>query len=246
MVGCFNSGEINGTGGIIKTPNYPSYYPGNTRCTWKIRVPDGLSVRLEINDFSLYGCSGCSCDFLEIYDGSSESALTFIRMCTNSDNLFYCSGQVMYVVFWSNTQNPDKGFMASFRALPVSRGIWSLRVSVIYSEKSARVFLLNISQIKLIRSKKSKRASDGLVSFFINEPNNKRFLCRLLQKLNCVSHRSSLVRTFSQERRPKNSILVINLVVMGFQMLICNSVHFRTTGHRITNIFGQYKQIIGR
>lgn len=65
MVGCFNSGEINGTGGIIKTPNYPSYYPGNTRCAWKIRVPDG----------------------------SSESALKIIRMCTNSDNLFYSSGR---------------------------------------------------------------------------------------------------------------------------------------------------------
>ncbi|XP_078598815.1 seizure protein 6 homolog isoform X2 [Branchiostoma floridae x Branchiostoma japonicum] len=56
----------NASTGVILSPGYPDRYAGNLSCTWSLSAPDGMSLRLTFNNFSMEDGK----DFLYVYDES--------------------------------------------------------------------------------------------------------------------------------------------------------------------------------
>ena len=56
--------NLNGSSGIIQSPNFPSDYPDFSLCEWTITVDNGTTVYLELLAFDLENC--CGCDYIEI------------------------------------------------------------------------------------------------------------------------------------------------------------------------------------
>ena len=50
------------TAGTVKSPNYPSAYPGYVKCHWLIKAPAGMRIRITVsNQFKV------SCDYYATY-----------------------------------------------------------------------------------------------------------------------------------------------------------------------------------
>ena len=50
-------GTFRGLSGVIKSPNYPLYYPNRKHCVYDIEVPDGhdYTIKFTCHDFGLQG-----------------------------------------------------------------------------------------------------------------------------------------------------------------------------------------------
>ena len=61
--------------GIVKSPNFPAYYPRGIDHRQTIQVEEGKTLRLEFTKFAVSVCgdlSTCSCDYVNITDGNGE------------------------------------------------------------------------------------------------------------------------------------------------------------------------------
>ncbi|XP_072046866.1 hyalin-like [Amphiura filiformis] len=60
-------GILTATSGVITTPNYPSFYPNDAKCTWIIRGGEGTYIQLMFTNFTLEESVEDGCyDWLEI------------------------------------------------------------------------------------------------------------------------------------------------------------------------------------
>ena len=70
------------TSGVLTSPYYPRSYPSNEKCSWKITANEGERIVLVIEDLHIRDCgSSCSCDYLEIRNGSSSDGISGRRRC---------------------------------------------------------------------------------------------------------------------------------------------------------------------
>ena len=101
----------------LTSPNYPLSYPSNADIEWRVRVPAGYVVSLEIIDLDLEGC----CDHLEVYDGlfRQESSLGRIsgKKEDNHLNIFQSTSSSMSVRLNTTFSTSAKGFKAFASAL---------------------------------------------------------------------------------------------------------------------------------
>ena len=73
---------LNETSGVLTSPYYPRTYPISTNCSWKITANKGERIVLVIEDLHIRDCgSSCSCDYLEIQNGSSSDGISGRRRC---------------------------------------------------------------------------------------------------------------------------------------------------------------------
>ena len=73
---------LNETSGVLTSPYYPRRYPSNENCGWKITASKGQRIVLVIEDLHIRFCgSSCTCDYLEIKDGSSSDGISGRRRC---------------------------------------------------------------------------------------------------------------------------------------------------------------------
>ncbi|XP_035255591.1 deleted in malignant brain tumors 1 protein isoform X4 [Anguilla anguilla] len=114
-------GNLNGSGSF-SSPNYPSYYHDNAYCVWRISALSGQRVVLAITDVQLENC--CSCDYIEVYDGSSLSSRPLGKVCLNSTTEdFHSSSRYLTVLFRSDSSVVSRGFRAHYTSsLPDSAG----------------------------------------------------------------------------------------------------------------------------
>nr|XP_014345808.1 PREDICTED: suppressor of tumorigenicity 14 protein-like [Latimeria chalumnae] len=102
--------EVTGLSGNFSSPFYPSFYPPNIKCSWTIKVPSDLHIRIKFSMFRLkepgVDQSNCRKDFLEI-DG--------VKHCGEKPllSLSYSKSTVQ-VQFHSDESYTDKGFQAHF------------------------------------------------------------------------------------------------------------------------------------
>ena len=101
-----NNIVLNGTSGVIQSPNYPRNYPNGVICTWRIYPPEGKNVLLRFLNFSLQETNDCSDSVLV----SDET------ICGNSSVLssFLLSDSPVVVKFKSNERGSSAGFHAEF------------------------------------------------------------------------------------------------------------------------------------
>ncbi|EYC13049.1 hypothetical protein Y032_0045g1238 [Ancylostoma ceylanicum] len=97
--------------GFVTSPEWPSPYPNDVTCNYLMAMPRGR-VMLTFVAFSTEAC----CDKVEIYDGPNS---TFPKLAVLSGNTlvnstFYSTQQSMFLTFYSDYTQNDKGFSAYY------------------------------------------------------------------------------------------------------------------------------------
>lgn len=129
---CRNTTRLITAVGSIHSPEFPSRdYPTNADCVWQITTPYNTRMRFKIMHMSIQSCgkSGtpeyCSCDYLEIRDGSSSSDRLLATLCGAGPELpetIYSSGRNLWVRFKSDGEVVSSGFVARFSSETIREG----------------------------------------------------------------------------------------------------------------------------
>lgn len=61
--------------GTLSSQNYPGTYPSNTWCKWRLRVPEGRTLRLLFGDFDIESSAACGNGSIVITDKSGEPSV---------------------------------------------------------------------------------------------------------------------------------------------------------------------------
>ena len=99
---------LNETSGILTSPYYPRLYPFNEKCSWKITASEGERIVLVIEDLYIRDCgSSCTCDYLEIQNGSSSDGISGRRRCRYYKDrgiVYYSAKDVLRLTFVSDSR----------------------------------------------------------------------------------------------------------------------------------------------
>nr|VZI15898.1 unnamed protein product [Spirometra erinaceieuropaei] len=108
-------GLLNADNGDISSPEFPDWYPPNSKCVWNIEVPLGFSVVLTFENFELEDTPDCQYDYLKIFDGPSDSSPLLRTSCgTQIPADISSTGNTMTVVFGTDEFGHKTGFRARF------------------------------------------------------------------------------------------------------------------------------------
>ena len=131
---CPNMTTLNETSGVLTSPYYPRTYPSSTNCSWKITASKGERIVLVIKDIKIRECgSSCSCNYLQIQNGSSSDGLSGRRRCRYYKDrgiVYYSTKDVLRVTFVSDSR-PSWGY----------RGFKATYITVKYDAVSAGKFV---------------------------------------------------------------------------------------------------------
>ena len=110
---------LNETSGVLTSPYYPRRYPSNEKCSWKIVASKGERILLFIEDIYIRNCgSSCTCDYLEIQNGSSSDGISGRRRCRYEDSgiVYHSVKDVLRVTFVSDSgkYRRYRGFKATY------------------------------------------------------------------------------------------------------------------------------------
>ena len=70
-LGC--GGVLTELTGSFASPNYPNSYPPMSRCSWLIRAPVGLIIRLTFSVFNLESQAKCNFDYIQVLDSDQSN-----------------------------------------------------------------------------------------------------------------------------------------------------------------------------
>ena len=112
---------LNETSGVLTSPYYPRYYPSNLlKCSWKITASNEERIMLVIEDLDIQDCgSSCTCDYLEIQNGSSSDGISGRRRCRYYEDrgiVYHSAKDVLRVTFVSDSGRYlwYRGFKATY------------------------------------------------------------------------------------------------------------------------------------
>ncbi|KAJ8923869.1 hypothetical protein NQ315_010451 [Exocentrus adspersus] len=101
-----NSTEIN-------SPNYPNIPFPHSECSWIIRGPPGESLRIDFEErFDLTYTKECDVEYVEVRDGGTQLSPIIGRYCDNAPRAQFSTDSIMFVKFFTNTDDPRNGFKA--------------------------------------------------------------------------------------------------------------------------------------
>uniref|UniRef100_H2ZHT6 Metalloendopeptidase n=1 Tax=Ciona savignyi TaxID=51511 RepID=H2ZHT6_CIOSA len=113
-------GSLNASARTKDLFSHPQYgdtnYVSGRECDWIITARDGYGVELLFNDFEVEEETDCSYDFVEVFDGSTDSAVRFGRFCGDEAkiNVILLHTYSILVRFHSDDTINKKGFQASY------------------------------------------------------------------------------------------------------------------------------------
>ena len=106
--------EVLTPGTVITSPNYPNSYANNLDCEMTIRFSHGTKILIEFDPtFEIEsGSSGCSYDYLEVYDGpSTDSPIGGSKICGSSAPApIQSTGNSMKLIFHTDSSVLKTGF----------------------------------------------------------------------------------------------------------------------------------------
>ncbi|KAM9552823.1 procollagen C-endopeptidase enhancer 2-like [Salvelinus alpinus] len=116
-------GNITGDSGVIGSPGYPGVYPPNTKCVWRITVPEGKVVVLSFRFIDLESDNLCRYDYVDVYSGH-VSGQRLGRFCgTFRPGALVSTGNKMLIQMVSDANTAGSGFLAVYSAAqPHERG----------------------------------------------------------------------------------------------------------------------------
>ncbi|XP_021357124.1 cubilin-like [Mizuhopecten yessoensis] len=112
--------------GTFSSPNFPNPYPHNKECIYTINQQNGFGVTLTFTSFDVEGTSGSSCpfDYVEVRDGSTETAPLLGHFCGSEiPDPVISSQSNMWVKFVTDHSVQNLGFSASYVGAPIPCGM---------------------------------------------------------------------------------------------------------------------------
>ncbi|XP_040271257.1 procollagen C-endopeptidase enhancer 1 isoform X2 [Bufo bufo] len=110
-------GDITGESGYIASEGFPSYYPNNKRCVWKITVPDGHVVILSFRLLDMESDPTCRYDYLNVYNSHDTGSQRLARVCgTFRPGALMSTGSQMMLEMVSDEETGGRGFLAWYSA----------------------------------------------------------------------------------------------------------------------------------
>lgn len=110
-------GDITGESGYIASEGFPSYYPHNKRCVWKITVPEGHVVTLSFRVLDLESDPTCRYDYLNVFNGHDTGSQRLARVCgTFRPGALMSTGSQMMLEMVSDEGTGGRGFLAWYSA----------------------------------------------------------------------------------------------------------------------------------
>ncbi|XP_015762664.1 PREDICTED: uncharacterized protein LOC107341715 isoform X3 [Acropora digitifera] len=104
----------------LRSPGYPSPYPNNMDCVYRVPIPFDKDLLILFNYFSLEDKSNCTLDYLRISDGSSHRIGTYCGYQTGKR--VRVVGSTSVLTFVSNHMVRYHGFTLSFIFKPKGCG----------------------------------------------------------------------------------------------------------------------------
>ncbi|KAG7328716.1 hypothetical protein KOW79_008660 [Hemibagrus wyckioides] len=113
-------GNLTQSQGEFFSPQYPSNYPNNARCTWTLLAGDLQVVSLNLTFVDMESC----CDFIHVYNGPTAQHSLLGSVTGNQIASFNSSSRYMTVVFSTDGSVTGQGFRAqwSFKSAPMCMG----------------------------------------------------------------------------------------------------------------------------
>ncbi|KAL4635803.1 neuropilin-2-like isoform X1 [Arapaima gigas] len=107
--------------GYITSPGYPHEYPPHQSCRWVITAPEpSQRIVLNFNPHFELEKLDCRYDFIEIRDGSSESADLLGKHCSNiAPPAIISSGPVLHIKFVSDYAHQGAGFSLRYEIFKI-------------------------------------------------------------------------------------------------------------------------------
>uniref|UniRef100_A0A914BUV6 Cubilin n=1 Tax=Acrobeloides nanus TaxID=290746 RepID=A0A914BUV6_9BILA len=96
---------------LITSPNYPNFYPPQTKCEWIVKAPSGHFVEAKVNHISfmsVYAENNCTTDFLTMKDQNATGDVIMPPICTKIDvdsDGYRSSHSSAYLLFSSNSSS---------------------------------------------------------------------------------------------------------------------------------------------
>uniref|UniRef100_A0A4W3K7X0 Cubilin n=1 Tax=Callorhinchus milii TaxID=7868 RepID=A0A4W3K7X0_CALMI len=113
--GC--GGTLTTSTGSFTSPNYPMPYPHNTECYWRIQINAGSIIELDFDAFHLDSISGCSYDYLAVYDGNSTNSYLLATLCGNQKpTTIRSTSNNMYIKLRTDNSIGRGGFFAKYKS----------------------------------------------------------------------------------------------------------------------------------
>jgi len=101
---------------VINSPNYPNVPPARSECVWTIVAPAGREVQLDfVEQFYIHRRYGCVTEGVELRDGGTAASPLIGALCGDKPGTQKSSGNVLYVRYYSNLDNPNIGFKANVK-----------------------------------------------------------------------------------------------------------------------------------
>ncbi|KAH9509815.1 hypothetical protein Btru_045273 [Bulinus truncatus] len=121
-LGC--GGEYHDRSGVINSPNFPSAYPDDSRCSWKITADanEVIALRFEHVDLAVSERENCP-DSVTVYDGDTDLSPVIVRFCEYktpeelSSIIIRSRGNQLLVKFSTDKVNHNSGFDAFYWSL---------------------------------------------------------------------------------------------------------------------------------
>ncbi|XP_068456845.1 procollagen C-endopeptidase enhancer a [Clinocottus analis] len=108
-------GDLVTDSGFVGSEGFPSFYKPNSRCTWRITVPEGNVVMLSFRIFDLEADSQCRYDYLDVYNGNSNLVQKLGRFCgTFRPGALISTTNTMMLEMASDAETQGRGFVAYF------------------------------------------------------------------------------------------------------------------------------------
>ncbi|XP_045763527.1 cubilin homolog [Maniola jurtina] len=116
-----------GDSGVIKSPNYPMFYPKHTMCEYIISTTPGKFIQLTFQDFDIEDSRyyNCTYDYVEIRDGHFINSTLLGKYCGNTEAVpptQISSYNYMYIKFNSDMSINGRGFYANYTTLNTECG----------------------------------------------------------------------------------------------------------------------------
>uniref|UniRef100_H3CZL7 Procollagen C-endopeptidase enhancer a n=1 Tax=Tetraodon nigroviridis TaxID=99883 RepID=H3CZL7_TETNG len=90
-------GDLVKESGFVGSEGFPNIYKPNSKCTWRITVPEGNVVMLSFRIFDMEADSQCRYDYLDVYNGLSNLVQKLGRFCGTFPGALISTSNTMIV-----------------------------------------------------------------------------------------------------------------------------------------------------
>ncbi|OQV20099.1 Cubilin [Hypsibius exemplaris] len=133
----------------ITSPKYPSPYPPNTVCEWKLISSEyGYGIKLDLMDIDLEQHPTCRWDKLEVFNGPDDKSQPITTLChtQNVSKTLSSTGQYLFVRFNSDQSKAGNGFKLQYSVVPsICGGNFSIPKSSIQSSQYPQQYEKNLT-----------------------------------------------------------------------------------------------------